>query len=140
MAGSARPSQCAVAGMAAVLQPRNDRSGLSDCEQLRGAAGATLSASAAQTPDAGHAPVSLATHLWETRCGPAGPATRTCVCVMITLSESRMLEIGTSGLMSGGRKRTGGLSPAPRLSSTLQLSCFQRNHRHRTREPELARG
>src|SRR5438045_1068642 len=120
--------------MAAVLQPRHDRAGLSDCEQLRGDAGTELSASAAQTFDAGHAPVSLATHLWETRGGPSGAGDG--VCFVRTLSESRMLEIGTSGLMSGEGKRARAISArtAPLLDSTLPVFATNRQRN----EPILA--
>src|SRR5690349_11402170 len=107
--------------MAAVLRSRHDRAGLSDCEQLRGEAGAPLSATTMPTLDAWHTPVSLAGNLWGTGCVPFGE--ENCVCFVRTLSESRMLEIGTSGLMSGEGKRVSRsfADTAPLLDSTSIL-------------------
>jgi len=106
--------------MATILQLRHDRAGVSDCEQLRGEAGAALSATTMPTLDARHTPVSLAVHLWGTGCASAGEENR--VCFVRTLSESRMLEIGTSGLMSGERKRAGdSVRTASLLDSTAPL-------------------
>src|SRR5690242_14628545 len=104
MTRGARPSQFAVTGMATVLWLWNRRASLSDCKYLRGEEGAELSASTEPTLDVGHAPVSVPNDLWGTRRGSLA-ATRICVCFLRTLSESRMLEIGTSGLTSGERKR-----------------------------------
>ena len=64
----------------------------------------------------GHAPVSIPKHIWES--GRVASAACCCVCFVRSLSESRMLEIGTSDLMSGEEKRVdSSYHASPRLYS-----------------------
>ena len=68
-----------------------------------------------------------------------GAASRAVVPEFVSLrrkrSESRMLEIGTSGLMSGDGKRVGGCMPVP--APILDSTCWlRRASTCRAKEPE----
>jgi len=113
-----------VTGLAAVLQRRGYEQGVSGGRRLRLRSGTELSEKAAQGVIARHSPVPCGTGVWDPG-GISAPGTtgRAYVSLRCSQSESRMLEMGTSGLMSGDGKRGGAFGVSTRAHPRLYSPC-----------------